>query len=210
MRTHVITIVAGLLVLAAGTCLASDRSLSSEDGLLCLAGLDSGPGLFNEVLAQGPGGGFGPGGGGRGRHGKDSEERWKHLEQLRTLKMLEVLDLAEDQEVEFLIAFKALRKEFSRQRTENEALIDSLSALLEMDEPDDDAILELVDNALEAEKSRQEAMTAFVGEVRDLLTPQQLGRFVVFAKRFERQLLEQVKSFRDRKGPFPDMPEGEG
>jgi hypothetical protein len=187
-----------------GDCMASALGDASE-----VFDFDSGPRPFDMIFAQGPG--QGSGGGFGGRHGQEWNNRRKHLEQLRILKMLETLNLAEDQELEFLIAFRAVRKEHGRLNVEKETLIDSLSGILDGDKIEGDAVNTVVDRILAIEDAKREVMADFVKTTRALLTPEQLGRFVVFHERFERQLLEQVKSFRDRrKGPFPEPPVGEG
>lgn len=224
MRMRVITISAALIWLTTGACFGQNggEAVDNGDGSVHAAGclwlepgsgafgFDSGLRPFDMMLAQGPGQGPGPRSGFGGRHGQDWDERRQHLEQLRILKMLEALNLAEDQEMEFLTSFKAVRKEHSRLNAEKESLVDSLSALLGHEPIDDKAINSVVDRILDIEDQRQEIMKSFINRTRSLLTPEQTARFVVFTERFERELLEQVKSFRDRKGPFPEPPVGEG
>ncbi len=210
MRTRVIILTAVLMWLAAGLCLAGDRPEIAPGNETEAFDFDSGMRPCDMILAQGPGQGPGPRGGFGGRHGKEWRNRRQHLEQLRMLKMLEVLDLAENQELEFLTGFRAVRKEHGQLNAEKETLIDSLSGLLAGDDIDSSVINSVVDRVLAIEDTKREVMGNFIKTTRDLLTPEQLARFVVFNERFERQLLEQVKSFRERKGPFPEPPVGEG
>jgi len=222
MKMRVITISALLALLAAGTCLGNDAAGNQPgsdpadrprfDLFDCPGGLgfDSEPRPFDMIFAQGPVRGPGSGKGFGGRHGEEWEDRRQHLEQLRMLKMLEALNLSEDQELEFLTAFRAVRKEHGRLNNEKEMLVDSLSALLDNDPTDEKAITSAVDRILAIEDTRRDVMKEFIDNIRGLLTPDQLARFVVFNERFERELLEQVKSFRDRRRPLPEPPTGEG
>lgn len=206
MKMRVTMLTALLVLLTAGLSLAGDRPASLLEADAGMPGCGAERLMCGAILAQGPG--QGPGFG--GHHGRDRDERRRHLEQLRMLKMLEVLDLDKDQEVEFLTAFRDVREQHRELNAEKEGLVDSLSKIVEADEPDDGIINALVDRVLGIEQQRGEVMEAFIENTRSLLTPQQIGRLLIFTERFERELLEQVKSFRDRKRNFPEPPMGEG
>lgn len=145
----------------------------------------------------------GPGGPGRMRgqqsgRGPESGPQRKHIEQLRMLKLLEMLDLNEDQEPEFLVAFKGMRKAMRELDERKGAVIEKLSAELKGTKPDDRKINNLVDSVLEIERSKRQAMQTFVETSRGILTPVQVGRLLVFTERFEYELLERVREFRER------------
>jgi Spy/CpxP family protein refolding chaperone len=151
------------------------------------------------LAQQEPGGPMGPGRmrGQPGRGPMDGAQR-KHIEQLRMLKLLEVLDLNEDQEPKFLVAFKDMRKIMRELDDKKGAVIEKLSAELKDSKPDDRRINELVDNVLAIETSKRQAMQTFVETSRGILTPVQVGRLLVFTERFEYELLERVREFRER------------
>lgn len=227
MKVRPALMVALLFWLAAGLCLADGQPANAQDNnppnpptgpALSDPGmppggcpLDSGVRPFGRMFAQGPG--QGPRGGFGGRHGDDWSDRRQHLEQLRILKMLEALNLSEDQEMEFLTAFRSVRKKHGELNAEKETLVDSLSVMLDQEKVSRKGVDDVIDRILKIEDSKRDVMHDFVSKIRDLLTPEQLARFVVFNERFERELLEQVKSFRERRGGFrpgPPSPEGEG
>ena len=92
--------------------------LAGSSGLMAMGRMELGtsePAPLNEwnafkaFLAQAPDGERLRGG--VTEQGEELKRRHRHIEQLRILKMLELLDLAEDQEFEFLTAFRQTRRE---------------------------------------------------------------------------------------------------
>lgn len=135
-----------------------------------------------------------------GPKGPGGGEMRKHLEQLRMLKMLEFLDLAEDQEIAFLTRFKSLRADEDQIEAERKVYVERLSELVTSEDPNDGAIRAAVDSVRIKMKQRIALFEAFVDDVGELLTPAQLGKLVIFHDRFEYELLERVRSFQDRRG----------
>lgn len=134
-------------------------------------------------------------GGPRGMKGQQ-----KHLEQFRILKLLEFLDIQPDQETEFITLFRDMRRQqrdFDLQRRD---LLDTLATRLDSDTSAEPEILALVDKVTQLQYRQQEAKTRFMDRARQLLTPRQLGRAVVFQERFELQLLEKLRGFHQRGG----------
>ena len=138
----------------------------------------------------------------------DTGVQRKHIEQLRLLKLLEVLDLNEDQEPTFLMAFKGLRKQLREFDEGKQAVIEKLSEELKLTKPETRRINKLVDSLLAIESGKRESMRRFVGTSRGILTPVQVGRLLVFTERFEYELLERVREFRGRMRPEGPMPGG--
>jgi len=137
-----------------------------------------------------------------GRH-RAPMERMKHrkyLEQIRILKMLELLDLREDQEVGFLTAFNAMRQKHRDIDEQINRLLDTLSAELRDRNAVELRINSLVDRDLALERDKHQVAMDFVEQARIMLTPEQLGRFVIFQKRFEAELLERIGRFRQGMG----------
>lgn len=171
------------------------------------------PATTNDPLFDRPGKIFAqqvPGGSGR-RRGPgmrppmDSGVQRKHIEQLRMLKLLEVLDLNEDQEPKFLMAFKGLRKRMRELDDGKQRIIEKLSEELKSNKPEARRINALVDSTLAIESGKRESMEKFVETSRGILSPVQVGRLLVFTERFEYELLERVREFRGRMRPIaPD------
>lgn len=145
----------------------------------------------------------------RQSQGEHRQQR-KHLEQLRLLKMLELLDLDADQEVPFLTAFNTMRREHRKVDQQVRALIDSLAQHVEDADSGDERINEIVDHVLVLESQKHAIRSGFISQARSMLTAEQLGKFVIFQKRFESELLERVGRFRRglQKEPFGRQRQG--
>jgi Spy/CpxP family protein refolding chaperone len=128
----------------------------------------------------------------------DVEQRRKFLDQLRVLKLLEVLNLREDQEPKFLQAFSDMRRRQRQVEEERAAVIDELAQNLQERKVDSKRIDEIIAKLTLLGTERAKLVTDFVASMRQLLTPEQLGRFIVFQDRFEYELLQRVRGFRAR------------
>jgi len=131
--------------------------------------------------------------------GRGHQRRQKHLEQLRMLKLLEALDLTEDQETEFLSAFRKMRKQQDEFEATRRQIVNDLSARLQDSSVTEQDLLQLVDRFSENERGRQQQMDAYIKEMKTILTAEQLARMVIFQDRFEAELLDQVRSFQQRR-----------
>jgi Spy/CpxP family protein refolding chaperone len=148
---------------------------------------------------RGPMGGMSPMPHGRGPKGPGGGmEAGRYLEQFRMLRLLELLDLADDQEVEFITRFHSLRRSIRQLDQQKEKHLADMSSGLKTGKISDEEINKHVDELLKLEELKRQKMMDFISEARNILTPQQLGRFMVFQERFEFELLDKVRAFRER------------
>jgi len=167
------------------------------------------------LFAQGPGGeGMLRRGGGQGMPLERIEQR-KHLEQLRILKMLELLDLSKEQEVPFLTAFNAMREDLRNLEEQANQLIDTLATALESGKSEEPRLRSLIGRIKDVDRRKYERLMSFVDQAETMLTAEQVGKLLIFQRRFEAELLEQVGRFRrgmgnPRRPGDPGNPEGEG
>lgn len=123
----------------------------------------------------------------------------RHLEQLRLLKMLEVLDLNEEQEKVFVTMFHRTRKEMQDLQDRNREVVMQLADGLAADTLDDATIEHLVDRVHELKQQQLRRFNELIEQSRDILTPQQRGKLVVFHERFEAEMLKKLRAFRERR-----------
>jgi Spy/CpxP family protein refolding chaperone len=142
---------------------------------------------------------------GQGMHwGRDKEQRARNLENLRMLKLLELLDLDSGQNEKFISMFADFRKR-DREITDNIRVeIDSLADLLRSENPREEAIRDRIDRIEALRRQQDQNSRAFHEDVMKVLTLEQAGKMIVFEERFERELLETVRGFRE-KYPPPDI-----
>lgn len=133
---------------------------------------------------------------GPGPHGSPNP---RHLEQLRLLKMLEVLDLSEDQELAFVTIFHQAREEMRRLQEENREAIRQLADGLAADTLDDATINDLIEQVYELRRQQFQQLSELIEESERILTPRQRGKLVVFHERFEAEMLKKLRAFRDQR-----------
>jgi Spy/CpxP family protein refolding chaperone len=127
------------------------------------------------------------------------DQQRKHLEQFRMLKLLELLDLSEDKEIQFLTAFKGMRKDLDEIRDQRGQLIEDLATALKEDKVDQAMVDRTSKDLINLDREKTKIMEHFLQEARGILNPEQMGKFLVFQERFEFEILEQLKDFHGRK-----------
>ncbi|MEE8576808.1 MAG: hypothetical protein V3T31_06100 [candidate division Zixibacteria bacterium] len=134
-------------------------------------------------------------GGNRGGGNMDGRRK-RHIEQLRILKLLEMLDLDEGQEIEFLTRFRTHRKNDRTIAEEHRTRLADLGKLLHSSNASDQQLSEAIEAARQVRLKKQQAHDTFLEKVRPLLTTNQFGRLIIFQDRFEFELLQEVRQFR--------------
>ena len=114
------------------------------------------------------------------------------------MKLLELLDLRDDQEVDFIAAFHSMRRDRRQLHQQKMILIDNLSEGLRDKDITDDEINRLIRQIMDATEQEKQLQQEFLNDVSGILTPSQMGRLVVFTERFEYELLEAIRAFRER------------
>ena len=122
-----------------------------------------------------------------------------NVENLRMLKLLETLDLSEEQSEKFVPIFHSFRKDNKALLEKKNSLIDGIKDLLANDGPDDQIIAEL--NKLKMNRSQSDTrQEEFFSKCQGILTTPQYARLIIFHERFEREMLESLREFRHQQG----------
>ena len=127
----------------------------------------------------------------------------ENLENLRMLKLLEVIDLDEEQNVEFLALFASSRKKMKEIREEMESEVDELIEFLKDENPNESLIKEKLGKIEVLKKRFTDNFENLQNKAKEILTTVQYAKMLVFQERFERELIQSVKGFRNN--PPPDM-----
>jgi Spy/CpxP family protein refolding chaperone len=139
--------------------------------------------------------------------GNELMRQSRYIEQFRMLKLMETLELREDQEEEFISKFFARRRDQRALRHARERLFDQLHNGLVKDSLTNDQIMTMVADIQQIREQEFQSQKAFLADVKSILTPEQYGKLVVFQERFEYELLRTIDRF--RRGPAPGaMPVG--
>ncbi len=178
------------LMLFGGNVWADEQNRATPDDNIEIMIEQCSAGMFAQI-DEDPGPPCGP-----GQPGHMKRQR-KHIEQLRMLKMLELLDLDKSQEISFLTGYNDLRNRIDSIEDERMTLLKELSERLRAENGSDEAIRKLVSQIIEKRQQRNKAEAEYIENVSGLLTARQLGKLVMFNERFERELLERVRAFRE-------------
>lgn len=124
------------------------------------------------------------------------------IEKVRIYKLTEELDLSEEQITKFFPRLKEMRKneqEFHKQRGE---IIQELKEILKA-KVDEQKIVKLLNKLQELQKKRIESQLREMEEIRQILTPEQQARFIIFQEEFEREIRDMIREIRGRRQPPP-------
>ena len=125
-------------------------------------------------------------------------KRRQYLEQFRLLKLLELLDLEENQEEKFIRAFSRIRREIGKVAERRQEVVGRLARALGEESPDQRDLDRLIGEVIQINEEKQKLGQEFLRESRGYLTAVQAAKFVIFQERFEYELLEKVKQFQER------------
>ncbi|MCX6828786.1 MAG: periplasmic heavy metal sensor [candidate division Zixibacteria bacterium] len=129
------------------------------------------------------------------------EERARNLESLRLLKLMEALELNDEQSTKFISLFVDFRKEMRGINDDIQTEIDHLSELLSAEKPSEDSIKTEIARIEALKSGMEDNQRKFHTEVSKLLTVVQMGKMVVFEMRFERELIMNVRGLRTGQMP---------
>ncbi len=145
--------------------------------------------LSSAVYAQrGMGGGF-------GKHMKMQE---KNLDNLRLIKLLDLLELTDEQNDKFIAAYSSIRIEKRKMHEKMQAEVEILSEQINAESPNESLIKNQIDKVEALMEQKMQSIRKFHEKIKDNLTVVQMGKMVIFENRFERELLETVRDFRKK------------
>ncbi len=124
----------------------------------------------------------------------------EEIETMKMWKMLEVLDLSQEQSDKFLPVWREMQKAQKDFRERREDLLKSLESTLAEGKPDEGKIRDIMVQ-LEKEKSHFEGVQQkFRQKAQEVLTLEQQAKLVLFEDRFEKRMMEIIRQYRERKG----------
>ncbi|MBU2534467.1 MAG: hypothetical protein KKB37_17140, partial [Alphaproteobacteria bacterium] len=104
------------------------------------------------------------------------------------------------QETDFLVTFKNMRAAHLSVMQERDSLLNILADGLKDSTLHGQQVYDLTSKLEQVKQKHMKATAAFLDASRSILTAEQYGRMVVFQERFEFELLDSIKSFRDHRG----------
>jgi Spy/CpxP family protein refolding chaperone len=124
----------------------------------------------------------------------------EEIETMKMWKMLEILDLSEEQSNNFLPAWRELQKAQKFFREKREDLLKSLELVLGEEKPDEGKIKDIL-RQLEKERVQlEEVQQRFRQKAQEVLTLEQQVKLLLFEDRFEKRMMEIIRQYREKRG----------
>ena len=138
----------------------------------------------------------------RRMEGRNPPERMERLQQFKKLRLMEVLNLNEEESVRFFARYNKFEEQLRDLDQERNVIVDDLEKLVKQGDQGE-AFQKDFDELLALGQKVADARIAFYNEVRGLLSPQQVAKFLVFERNFNRDLRDIIQDVqRERRREF--------
>jgi Spy/CpxP family protein refolding chaperone len=134
--------------------------------------------------------------------GPDDKDPRAIIEKVRIYLLTEKLDLSSEQAMKFFPRLNELRKiedVFQKERME---IIAKMEKLVQ-DKASDKELLKALDSFENLMKTKAENDKKVRDELRELLTPVQQAKFMVFQVKFEQEIRDMIREIRENRPPRP-------
>lgn len=122
----------------------------------------------------------------------------ERIEQLKKVRMIEALDLTEDQSIRFFARLHEHEKEKQSLIDARSAVLDKLERLVR-NNADGDEYLGLFSSFQEADSEVQRVESRFFGELAGLLSESQRAKYLLFSRQFHRELQDALQFMHRRR-----------
>jgi Spy/CpxP family protein refolding chaperone len=132
----------------------------------------------------------------------DKDDPREIIEKVRMYRLTQELDLTTEQAVKFFPKLNEIRKSEQKFFEERLEIIKELRELLK-DSSADKELTTVIDRFKTIQDERQRVQGKTMDEIREILSPQQQARFLIFQEEFEREIREVIKEVRGHRPPPP-------
>lgn len=119
------------------------------------------------------------------------------IEKIRIYRLTKELDLTTEQAYEFFPKLNELQKIDQEFRAEQQEILKELEVLIESDSREKE-ILESLSRYESIFRDRVERQISKLREIREMLTPNQQAKYLLFQDEFEREIRQMIKQVRKR------------
>ncbi|KPK64841.1 hypothetical protein AMJ83_01320 [candidate division WOR_3 bacterium SM23_42] len=119
------------------------------------------------------------------------------IEKIRIYRLTKELDLTTEQAYEFFPKLNELQKIDQEFRAEQQEILKELEVLIESDSREKE-ILESLSRYESIFRDRVERQINKLREIREMLTPNQQAKYLLFQDEFEREIRQMIKQVRKR------------
>ena len=125
--------------------------------------------------------------------GPDRED----AEMIKKWKLIEFLDISEDQSDKFFTRINAFEKEMKSIRKKEKELRESIHELMDEDKLTEKKVSRLMDEYFQFEREKLDLRRKHHEDIGDILSPKQTVKYMVFEHHFKKRIKDHLK---DRKG----------
>ncbi len=136
--------------------------------------------------------------GAQGFGGPPPQERRERLQDLAVWKMLEVLDLSQEQTDKFLPALREIQKQEAQLQEQRMSLLQELERRMTQGGSEKE-IREVIKELRMLGKQGEAVRERFFSQAESILSVQQLGRLLLFQDRFEKRMREKMRQMQEEK-----------
>lgn len=133
----------------------------------------------------------------------------ERIDQLKKIKMLDVLDLDEETSSKFLVKYTAAEKNIQEKQKQLEELQMKLHEKLKA-KASDDELQKLNDELFRKHEEMHKAILDKFRSIRDILPEEKFSTYLLFEARFHKELRKLLFKFRDDRRDKRRGPRGEG
>jgi hypothetical protein len=127
------------------------------------------------------------------------DPRWNRIEEFKKLKMIEELNLSEEESVKFFAKHNLMTNQYKEIEKQKNKCVTKLEKMLSEQASDSD-IKKEVDNFLSIEQKIFKNKSAFISDVEKIIGQKKVASYIIFENNFHKEL---QKIMRDsRKPPF--------
>ncbi len=124
--------------------------------------------------------------------GPGMEGRMERLQQFKKLRLIEVLNLNEEESIKFFARYNKFEEELRDLEQQRNGILDNLETLIRREEKEE-AYKKDFDDLLALGQKLSDARVRFYNDARGMLTPKQVAKLLVFERNFNRDLREMIQ-----------------
>jgi hypothetical protein len=136
--------------------------------------------------------------GGQGQ-GHQEKNRFQRLEKFRKMRLVEALNLNEEDAVRFTAKHNAHEEIVQKLMDERNQALDDMDAGVKAKKPGKE-LRDAADRVLDIDKKIFEERRRYQEDMRGMFTPEQFARFLVFERNFGRQVRNAIEEMHEHSG----------
>ena len=121
----------------------------------------------------------------------------KDVDMIKKWKLIEFLDISENQSDKFFTRINSFEKEMKAIRKKEKDLRESIHELMDENKLNQKKVKKLMDDFFDFEKEKLNLRREHHSDMDDILSPKQMVKYMVFEHHFKKRIKEHLK---DRKG----------